>query len=249
MFAAALTIWLAALPTREAITATHRACIQHDAAACLEAASAYPAYLSVHGDDWDMRFFFAELLWEQERFAEAANEYHLVARMASARYAKLAAYDEILALQRAARDVPHRFDGQPWPLSVEQQRLIDAIDFHLAQWPQDQADDLNLSAYGVLMSADDFDAAERRLDALTDQSRMASVREDLALRRTGAPEPLGRVEPIGEPQTIGAPQTIGQPQDLGVEPEPFEPEFRDPEYDDGPDVSEETASPPELILE
>lgn len=221
-----LALLITATPAQAPMYVAHRTCTQrHDDAACERALALYPAYLAVHGDDWDARFFFAELLWTQERFVEAAAQYHVVARSSSGRYARLAAYDEILALKRAVKPTPHRHDGQPWPLSVEQHLLLEAIDFHLARWPGVLTDELNLAAWALHVEADDFEAAARRLAAVRDRTTSQPLLEELAQRRDARRDPLGVTEPIGAPQTIGESQpigegqTIGSPQTIGGPPE------------------------------
>ncbi|MBL8909319.1 MAG: hypothetical protein JNM17_01330 [Archangium sp.] len=202
-------------PAQQRLYEAHRACTQKkDAAACERALTSYPPYLEVHASDWDARFFFAELLWEKKLIVDAAAQYRIVAR-GSGRYAKRAAVAEISALSKVARPKPHRRDGQPWPLTVEQLRLLDAIDFLLARWPEEPNEEYKLTSIRLLIDAHDFDGAERRLASLRDERLSKSVRDVLSTMRVGDLEPLGNVDPIGVPRTIGRPQEIGAPQTIG----------------------------------
>lgn len=210
-----LVIAVAPNPTQQRLYAAHRSCTQKkDAAACERALTSYPPYLEVHGSDWDARFYFAELLWDRKLIIEAALQYRLVAR-SPGRYAKQAAIAEVVALSRIAKSKPHRRDGQPWPLTVEQLRLLDAIDFLIARWPDEPSDEYKLTSIRLLIDAHDFDGAERRLASFRDLRLSRSVRDVLSTMRLGDVEPLGNVDPIGAPRTIGSPQEIGEPQTIG----------------------------------
>ncbi|MBL8909318.1 MAG: hypothetical protein JNM17_01325 [Archangium sp.] len=208
-----LTAMIAAAPSASAvrIIEAHKQCNRGDESACQLALELYPPYLAVHSADFELQFFYAELLWNRDRFIEAAERYHFVARNAELgfKFTKNAAYNEILALEKTGPRSSHRYDGQPWPLSVEGQRLIDAIDFHLARWPSERDQELNRLAISIFMEADDFAAAERRISTLKNQGQVDVLLEDLDTLRNSARDPIGSGAPIGNPQTIGSPQTIG----------------------------------------
>src|SRR5436190_2149825 len=109
----------------------HRIYQQKKQYKCRETLTAYPVYLLQEPEDSETQYYYAELLWQADRYADAAVEYRRVATDPKCRFAKNAAYVAVLARQKLAPPAPdRRFDGNPWPLNIETQAVIDAIEFY-----------------------------------------------------------------------------------------------------------------------
>lgn len=237
MVALALIVLMAAPESRQSVVEKHNRCRRERRSPCVEAFDSYPLYLLQRPDDSEMRYFYAELLWESARYAEAAVEYRHVALDANCRFAKNAAHDYVLARAELVKPTaPYRYDGNPWPLNVEQQDLVDAVDFYLALYPTEKnAEEVAWKAANLYFNAYDFVQAEHRLSWMvlhfgTDYARdlLAEIENERKRERQ-----IGESQTIGTPQTIGESQDIGQPQDIGgSDTVDYEPEA-------GEDVSEE----------
>lgn len=215
-----LLLVLTADPDPRPVVAAHRACkYDQRAEACTEALKAYPAYLARAPTDSKLRYFYAELLWDQHRFAEAAVQYREAAADQTAPFSESAAYAAVLARREAVGPHPRRrHDGKPWPLTSEVQALVDAADFYMAHHPRGaHVAAVAVTAAFEYFHADDLDEAERRakrvLELELEEGFARNLLQDIAARRLEPPEPAV-VQPIGTPQTIGEPQTIGGADDV-----------------------------------
>jgi hypothetical protein len=202
-------------PDPRPVVASHRACkYDQRTEACVEALALYSAYLARAPGDSKMHYFFAELLWDQHRFAEAAQHYRQAAADQSAPFSESAAYAAVLARREAMGPrVEPVHDGKPWPLTTEQQALVDAADFYVSHHPRGaHLGAVALAAAYRYLFADDFDAAERRAKWLLERNLevegVKGLLEEIATRRLEPPDPRP-VPSVGTPATIGAPQTIG----------------------------------------
>jgi tetratricopeptide (TPR) repeat protein len=246
MVALALLVLMAA-PDSDSVKQMHRRCnFEKRLAKCPEAVDAYRQYLLQQPDDSEMRFYYAELLWSAERFAEAAVEYRRVAIDPKCRFARNAAYDYVYSRSQLVKPAPQpRFDGKPWPLTVEKQALVDAIDFYLELYPADRdSESVAYQAAKIYFEADDFVHAEQRLlwmvfhgyakDYVMDLFKAIEERRNEQPDGVGESQAIGQSQTIGNPQDIGESQTIGEPQDIGgsdtVEYEPEEGEDVSDEY-------------------
>src|SRR5690242_15476160 len=98
---------LMAAPDSDSVKQLHRRCnFEKRLASCPEAIDAYPQYLLQHPDDSEMRFYYAELLGQAERFAEAAAEYRRVAMDPRCRFAKDAAHDYVYSRHQLVKPSP-----------------------------------------------------------------------------------------------------------------------------------------------
>jgi hypothetical protein len=178
---ALLTLVLAATPLSETalantVIADHNRCrTERDAEACRFAEAEYREYLQRFPDNKkapDLHFFFAELLYDQlEKHEEAAGEYEKAyAANPNGKYARLAAYNRVLAWNVLSRRLPSatvRDLNESVAIPRERRQLIDAADALVARFP-DHASRLNAeySAAKVLYDHNDAEAANRRLGAI-----------------------------------------------------------------------------------
>jgi tetratricopeptide (TPR) repeat protein len=103
--------------------------------ATLEAASAaYELYLAAFPEgpmDDEMRYAYGELLYKEERFPEAYDQYLAVAdRHPESKRAKFCAESALFAAERLADPGDPRLDR--W-----EERMLDAADLYIATWPDD----------------------------------------------------------------------------------------------------------------
>lgn len=235
MMGALLLLLLTVEPDPRPAVEWHHACQrERRLSACPEGLAAYRVYLLRAPGDSTMRFYFAELLWSADRFADAAVEYRRVALDSECRYAKNAAFNAVLAREKLIGKPRSLLrDGKPWPLDVARQDLVDAADFYLSRYPDtDDAPAIAHVAANLYLEVHDEVEVERRaLWMLSRGKKAESARALLSIaaeersrpvERPAAPS-VGRPQTIGKPQTIGESQTIGEPQTIGgLEPEDVE---------------------------
>jgi tetratricopeptide (TPR) repeat protein len=183
-------MWLQVAPP-EAIAAAskHRACQRakgedHDRL-CSEVREQYRRFLEVHPDDSvsdDMRFFLAELDFDNlGDFEDAVPLYRRVAE-GSGRFAHLARYDVVLAFQELRRSEQERTHQRSTSWDLE---LIGSCDRFVAQEPEDsRSSEIALKAAQVALEAGNVAEAERRWTTLR-ENWPASIEAETALTWLG----------------------------------------------------------------
>ncbi|MFH1018264.1 MAG: tetratricopeptide repeat protein [Pseudomonadota bacterium] len=135
----------------------------------------YKKYLDQFGDNknaYEMRFLYAELLFKEKNYAEAAKEYELVAKSGSKgkrhKEALLGQIDALSRLEEAyfkdieAKGIKQKGKFDPIPLSGYAQLLVEADEAYVRAFPKDpKVPDTLLHRSQIYYNYNQFDRAQK----------------------------------------------------------------------------------------